>query len=310
VVPAEYLAGLVDGEGSLSLARRYHRERSVEYSVRVAVYNCDRTVLEAVRRGWGGHLASVGPRHPEWRASHSLIWTNAAATGVLRRIAPYLHVKARHAAALLQFQAHIEESQRSRDSAGRLLPISGEEMRIRARFHAHLKSMNRRGTPLPSQGESRENSPIDGSGISAKYLAGFIDAEGSLMIARFEATSSGMSYYRARVSLDNVDASTLKEIQRSYGGILFKQGARKSGWRVVHKLVWTGDRTERLLHAILPYLRVKRKQGVLLLRFINHRNQTKQRRIGNRVVPLPKRVITLREKFHARMRDLNSKGPR
>jgi hypothetical protein len=278
--------------------------------VRVAVYNCDRAVLEAVQKGWGGHLASVGPRHPEWREAHSLIWTNSAAAGVLRALAPHLRVKARHAAALLRFQAHVAESVRSRDPAGRLLPITRREQRIRARFHAQLRSMNRRGSLVRSWGKSRRNSSVHEARISGQYLAGFVDAEGSLMIAKFRATTPGKWYYRARASLDNVDGQVLREIQRTYGGILFRPRRRKSAWRVVYKLVWTGDRTERLLRPILPHLRVKKKQGEILLRFIKHRSQTSLRQIGTRATSLPDRVIALREGFHARMRELNARGPR
>ena len=278
--------------------------------MRVAVYNCDRLVLEAVQESWGGHLASVGPRHPEWRVAHSLIWTNSAAAGVLRALAPHLRVKARHAAVLLRFQAHVNESARSRDPAGRLLPSTQREQRIRARFHAQLRSMNRRGNLVRSWGKSGANSSVRKARISDEYLAGFVDAEGSLMIAKFRATNPGKWYYRARASLDNVDGQVLREIQRTYGGILFRPRRRKSGWRVVYKLVWTGDRTERLLHPILPHIRVKRKQGELLLRFIQHRSQTSLRRIGTRDSPLPDRVIALREGFHARMRGLNARGPR
>jgi hypothetical protein len=225
VLSAEYLAGLLDGEGSLSLARRYRRDRSIEYSVRVAVYNCDRLVLEAVQESWGGHLASVGPRHPEWRVAHSLIWTNSAAAGVLRALAPHLRVKARHAAVLLRFQAHVNESARSRDPAGRLLPSTQREQRIRARFHAQLRSMNRRGNLVRSWGKSGANSSVRKARISDEYLAGFVDAEGSLMIAKFRATNPGKWYYRARASLDNVDGQVLREIQRTYGGILFRRAA-------------------------------------------------------------------------------------
>src|SRR6266568_1502869 len=161
-----------------------------------------------------------------------------------------------------------------------------------------------------SSGKSRANSSGHGARISGEYLAGFVDAEGSLMIAKFRAASPGKWYHRARASLDNVDGQALREIQRTYGGIPFRQRRRKSGWRVVYKLVWTGDRTERLLHPILPHLRVKRKQAELLLRFIQHRSQTSPRRMGTRATPLPDQVVALREGFHARMRELNARGPR
>ena len=300
----------MDGEGSLSLARRPHRDRSVEYSIRVAVYNCDRPVLKAVQKSWGGHLASVRSRHPEWRDAHSLIWTNAAAAGVLRKVAPYLRIKATHAAELLRFQTHVDESRRSRDSAGRLVRMTEAERIIRARFHARLKAMNHRGSLGPSHGKFHGGRSVDRRAITNVYLAGLIDAEGSVMIAKFRSTSPGKWYYRARVTLDNVDGQTLREIQRTYGGILFKQRRRESGWRVVYKLVWTGDRTERLLRVILPHLRVKRKQAVLLRQFILHRRRTSRRGIGTRVVLIPDRVTALRKEFHTRMRELNAKGPR
>ena len=239
MISVEYLAGFVDGEGSLSLARRNRRNCSPEYSVRVAVYNCDRSILEAIQRTWGGHLASIGSRFHGWRPSYSLIWTNAAAVRCLIRIAPYLRVKATRATALLEFQAHVRELRRSRDSAGRLLPLSKEERRTRRVFRARLRSLNRRGRSRCSDGQGWDIRQVSRPSPSAQYLAGFVDGEGCLMIAKFRGPTRRQTYYRARVALDNADGAALRDVQRAFGGILVRVAARQSGWSDVYKLIWT-----------------------------------------------------------------------
>ncbi len=310
MVSAKYLAGFVDGEGSLSLARRNRRNRSPEYSVRVALYNCDRGILEDIRRSWGGYLATVGSRFPGWRVSFSLIWTNAAAVRFLTRVKPFLRIKATRATALLEFHEHVRSLSRRRDPRGRLLSLSKKEKSTRREFHARLRSMNRRGRSHRAQGNERGISQIARRDPSAQYLAGFLDGEGCLMIAKFSGPSPGRVYYRARVAVDNSDQTVLKDLQRLYGGILARQAARQVGWSDVYKLIWTGDRVEKLVRSVLPHLRVKRKQGILLLRFIRHRVKTRQRRIGNTFTPLSGPVVAAREEFCRRMHELNARGSR
>lgn len=134
MVSIGYLAGFVDGEGYLGLARIPRRGRSPEFCLRVSIYNTDRDVLDEIQRTTGGIMSEVGQRMPAWKPSFALIWTNAAAAKLIQQMAPFLRVKARQAVALLKFQEHIRASRRIRDSGGRLLPLPLQELVIREAF--------------------------------------------------------------------------------------------------------------------------------------------------------------------------------
>ncbi len=56
--------------------------------------------------------------------------------------------------------------------------------------------------------------------ITPQYLAGFMDGEGSIMIARSSARNSNRVHYRARVDVANTDRRVLEEVRDQFGGIL------------------------------------------------------------------------------------------
>ena len=116
--------------------------------------------------------------------------------------------------------------------------------------------------------------------------------------------------YAAKVYVDNTNKVILVDIQRSYGGTITTQPARKARWKPGYKLVWTGWRVERLLSLVGPCLHIKRSRARILLQFINHKKKTKQRRVGSGFAPLPANVLGYREYLYRRMKELNAKGPR
>jgi hypothetical protein len=145
MVPVEYLAGFVDGEGYVGLARIRRRNRSPEYCLRVSIYNTDLAVLREIQRSAGGSMSAVGQRRPAWKTSYALIWTNAAAAEVIRKMSPFLLVKSEQSTALLAFNKHIRAGRRVRDHAGHLLPMSAQEVKLREGFYKRVKRLNRKG---------------------------------------------------------------------------------------------------------------------------------------------------------------------
>lgn len=298
----------MDGEGSLSLALRQHRRASPEYSTRVCVYNASREVLEEIQRTWGGTLSAVGQRKRGWKPAFALIWTNAAAAELLMELAPHLRVKARHASTLLEFQEHVWAGRRTRDASGRLLHLSAGELRARRWFYERMKWLNIRGTTPRMQRRGREPSLAIGRDVSPRYLAGFIDGEGALMIARSSDSSHKRYQYRARIAVANVDRGVLEDLQGSFGGILTNQPPRKTRWKHAYGLVWTDRMAGRILRAVKPYLRVKRRQAEVLLNFIRHKARTRQGHHGRFFAPLPRKVVSFREDLYRKIRKLNAKG--
>ena len=314
MVSIEYLAGFIDGEGYLALGR-IPRRGSTEYPVRMVVYNTNLEVIEAIRSVWGGTVSCSKSRKPGWKDQYALIWTNAAAANLLEKVAPYLRIKAQQAATLLDFQSHIRAGRRSRDSRGRLLPMSSEEQNSREAVYQYLKRLNARGPqaefePKTPSGPRFANASANGC-PSSEYLAGFIDGEGSLMINRVKARDSPRVQYRARIAIGNTNRAVLEDIQASYGGILVKEYRAEAGWKHLHQLVWTGGMLEQLLDAVGPYLRIKREQTTVMRAFLRHMKNTPRARQGPRArffAPLPEDVVAYRESLCVRMKELNARG--
>jgi len=181
MIPVEYLAGFVDGEGYLRIARIRRRGRSPEYCLRVCVYNTNLAILEEIRDTFGGTMSAVEQRRPSWKPSFALIWTNAAAAKITATLAPFLTVKAEQADALLAFNARIRSTRKSRDSSGRLLHLRPRELQQRADLYEHVKVLNRTGPPVRPR-VNRKVLERKQPKLSAEYVAGFVDGEGSLMI--------------------------------------------------------------------------------------------------------------------------------
>lgn len=217
MVSVEYLAGFTDGEGYLGIAR-IPRSRAPEYCLRVSLYNTNRQVLDEIRQSWGGAFSAVGQRRAGWKPSYALIWTNASAGELLRKLAPHLRVKSEQVAALLVFQEHIRAFRRTRDSRGRLLPIPAEEVEHRESVYQYVKLLNTRDNSVRRRNSTRPARPARPRRISPRYLAGFFDGEGSIMISKYVDASSGRPQYRPRISIANTDKVVLEDIQRLVWG--------------------------------------------------------------------------------------------
>ena len=108
----EYLAGLFDGEGSISIvrARRKNVSTGVEHMLRATVGMVDREAVEQFQQRWGGHsyASSAHLKHPgKWRPAY--VWTVSGPTAerFLREIGPRLHIKRPQAELGVRFQGTL-----------------------------------------------------------------------------------------------------------------------------------------------------------------------------------------------------------
>ena len=100
--------------------------------------------------------------------------------------------------------------------------------------------------------------------IEKGYIAGLLDGEGCIAILKNNNT------YTQRVNISNTNKETLDWIQNrlGFGNVKPKQqtGNRRQGYD------WcTGDHEEirQLIELVLPILRIKKKQALLILEFIS-----------------------------------------
>lgn len=88
---AAYLAGIVDGEGSISLTRV--KQKGGYWRVVLTVSSCDKGLIEWCAR-WGGATLFDMDRGPNRRLQHRWTIVGQALRKLLKDIRPYLIIKA------------------------------------------------------------------------------------------------------------------------------------------------------------------------------------------------------------------------
>jgi len=127
-----YLAGLIDGEGSITLSR-HHRGQLPQ--PRISIAKCNREVLEWVRERTGrGVIISRRPRKAWHHAP--FVWQVQLAGGViaiLEEVEPYLIVKCKQARLLLD---------RYKQCTPRNGKYSPEQLRLKLRLVDEVRRLN------------------------------------------------------------------------------------------------------------------------------------------------------------------------
>ncbi len=142
-----YLAGIIDGEGSIGIARKKSK-RSVggyTYNITVSVVNTDRPLID-----WLLHTTGVGhvSDHMDERAGYKPAWIwsvwSREAERLLIRVLDFLVVKRSRADLALQYQAHLSSAGTRRTDNRRLL--TDEACTERMKMFVTMRLLNRRGT--------------------------------------------------------------------------------------------------------------------------------------------------------------------
>ena len=96
--------------------------------------------------------------------------------------------------------------------------------------------------------------------VTAEYLAGFLDGEGSFYIR-----TDRNRYKYPRISSGQFSGHGISDIKRDWGGIL---GKNTTGCIV--ELIWSSrEDVMYILQATLPYLRLKKRQAELILEYFD-----------------------------------------
>jgi hypothetical protein len=104
-IEAAYAAGILDGEGSISITRNHSGRWP---SPQVSVASNDRELLEWFRVRFGGSISTKQPRQPQH--SLSFVWklTDRRAVCFLQVVRPYLVILRKQRRSDLLLQAYLE----------------------------------------------------------------------------------------------------------------------------------------------------------------------------------------------------------
>jgi len=140
VAQTAYLAGMIDGEGSICITRRNDPESRTGYFYRAVLHvaSTHADVLATLQHWTGLGRARVfdEPRQNRKARWQWMTWSNQAAQ-VVRTVLPYLVIKERQAEVFLQFVKH-KAGCRSPGRRG----LSAAQWKIQANFYKTMKRLN------------------------------------------------------------------------------------------------------------------------------------------------------------------------
>lgn len=134
-----YLAGLFDGEGSVSISLMKRGNYPKRYArLTMSICNCNAGILNWIQEHFGGSIHWIS-RDARYKLSGKVVWGDAASVALLRRLHPFLMIKKEQATLAIKFQATKAKPNARR--AG----CSKRVHRVRASLIRRMKSLNRRG---------------------------------------------------------------------------------------------------------------------------------------------------------------------
>jgi|SRR3990172_5298428 len=130
---AAYMAGLIDGEGSIMIYRR-----GKGAAMRVTVANTSRVLLDWCSETCGvGNIVTTKPKREQHKPGGMWLVNSQAAASLLQQIRPYLVIKAKQADLALDFQRKLK------------IPAEKAEKEWQEQWRRRMRGMNARG-PRPA----------------------------------------------------------------------------------------------------------------------------------------------------------------
>jgi hypothetical protein len=142
-----YIAGLFDGEGSITLARLEHKvwRKRTDFFLVVRIHNTRRPVLEWVTSTVGKGKVYTSNHHPTGGHNEVFQWhiTGPSAIAFLLDVKPYIKIKNTQIELACLFQATKEKVGSKRQFRFGVPP---EVSHLRFSLYEQMKAANRRGT--------------------------------------------------------------------------------------------------------------------------------------------------------------------
>lgn len=138
-VTRAYIAGLVDGEGCISISRD---RRGVSYHLRVEISMVNKSVIQFLHNSLGGgfyrHNKARGRQREDWS------WRvfGQRAYNVLKLLLPYLRVKKANAMLGIDFRDNWQDQRRQSGYKRGQPHIQYEELKRRQECYIKMKELN------------------------------------------------------------------------------------------------------------------------------------------------------------------------
>lgn len=137
------------------------------------------------------------------------------------------------------------------------------------------------------------------------YMAGIMDGEGCIHIHKQKPGPSRINpTYYLSVELVMIDKWICELFRFSFGGSNVNQRKRKEGYNTLYTWAIIGVQATTMLKCLLPYLKLKRAQAELGIKFVTEKQLRNRRIDGKYYLTKPPHVAVLEEAEFILMKQL------
>jgi hypothetical protein len=280
-----YMAGILDGDGSFSILKK-----DSSYHPCIQLSNAFKGMSDFLFEKFEGSRRIKKPQQPHYKVLY--VWSVRglrSAKNVLDNIIPYLVLKKERAKFMLDFI--------TRSLVKKLDLIEGER--------ANLKMKNHNRDCLLSEGKLCEHTLICSEDpVFWSYFAGLMDTEGSFSIKREKAHSGSINLrYNPIIQMTMVPVDCINYIRKncSFGSFCIPKASCTTKGFAYKMSIISKDDCVKFIHKILPYLRFKRGQALVMLNFCENYGSVRYCQGG-----IPEETLEFREEMYQQMRKLNA----
>lgn len=286
-----WLAGVIDGEGSIFVARvkGVQHRRGFIYVSWLKIDNSNRAFVSKVRDIIGkGCVNFVEETRSHWKDRWIYSGSGIVLRQLLPQILPYLLVKREVAQKMLEYLSFIDAN-----------PVGGGRRRIPSRYYGRLdhlysaiKLLNEKGKDPPTsevfQTSSAQSFNPNRRGPGSRtrncrrlseeekaWLAGVIDGEGSIFLSKVIGANYRRGFfYRPQLAVSNSNRSLLVRVAEIIGEGTVQLAKKELGyWKTRWMYAAVSGVLREILPQILPYLIIKRAQAETMLQFFSYIDQ-------------------------------------
>lgn len=136
-----YLAGLIDGEGTISILKTVNGKGCENFIASVEVSNTDIRMIRWMKEKFGGNVILSNKkrsREGKWRPLYRIVYRGHNVEKILNLVVPYLQLKSRNAELALELRSRMWMHGKN--------PMPASEWAYRASLCDECKKLNKRGT--------------------------------------------------------------------------------------------------------------------------------------------------------------------
>ena len=242
-----YLAGLIDGDGSLGIHPHPHEQNYINYDVTLEVASTHLPTMKRLKQIFGGQFYTTQDKRPNRKPNHHwYVSTSEHQLSILEKVTPLLKLKRVQGETLIQFLS----------LGGR----SFHDQNARKELADYVSYRNEFFVPVYRTHKYVDEVRADKADY--QYFTGLVDAEGTISL--YESKRS----FDPKIQLPNTDMRVFDFLLDRFGGSV--SSSRREHRELGNWVLPTRFLDSTLLN-ILPYLVTKREQAKLLLEWSRNR---------------------------------------